>query len=1306
MHDASTLMRVEMVDAAVGVDAVVEPSCHAAVQTCGFPSYSIACQTIFTTHNTCAVQTDDITILHTANNASHPDGKFGNFKLSEKETTCSTGKYKNAETVPSRRVNTEATNQTHCVTDSLLPSTEKVKMLSASTSACVEMLDTAVGVDTVAETSCPVAVRTCDVTSYRIACQTSATDKDTYVAQMDDVTMHHTADCISYPEDKLGNRKLLERKSTCSVAKKQNIQTKLCRIITTDAGVQTQCLSDNGVLNNCNLNSYRALIKDAEKERFCSVTSTQNVEIKPKNQGTMIRFDYEKPEKCLREELKKWQSLVAWLCSKKSDDSSDESLLIPDDSSVPAPTAQSRTNKLLIQQSTDKLLMKEIIPASSGLFAVEGTPFSSCYCKRIHPDEWLMSVVPCFQCHMSPVLFQPKLRNCELAMSSMAMPSKRCCHKNAVIGACPNMNHRCVSQTAHTHQELENCCCCLCVKTNHSNHKPHECEKVMQLSYMRSTSDKKSAKQAWKRNMDTEDSSDGWETGDNHKVPSRKIFCKRPRINSTFSTETDSEIENTGLRRKGICAEKQDSCTGIGPGRKVTRKQLRKRRKVAHTRSRYSQIGMNERKKYRTARSRKISTCLKEKHLRPGSSSDTQQHAITCSRFQKRKNKQNEDHKKDCRRCISEKMLDKNFPLPKMKHRSKHLMCGQLNEHTENSDTSVMKVCSEFHIDQSDIDSVKHFQAESCSTEIPTNLQSNAVQKTEAVPQEDKRKHLSCIELFGNVSDISLDEDQQSGRIGAQMQTVQPGNVSGSSSSRHKRRAQVESRTMDCASFEMQNSKRTKIGFVNKENNVSVTSEDYETVSNIMLHSVSESNPEKCNAKTCKTSTGISLASGEPMHLDQDCDISTANGSSLMLEHQVGPYKTRQAAGKTDVSHGVSPRRKPSKLEKLRRNLIRAKMPSKIATDLPIKCVEGRKKLTRRGETSCVGSESSRPGEKNISEIAREDEMLNSISTASNLSYRPLCQNIPALILENEKSPTKLDTTAHNVANWLVNNHDNSEFMCNSVTSQVCSSTYVTKEPDNETNHGVGVSKSFASKDNVPDAEIPGCSQDILPISSCVTETVSHVSISEIQANSSSTDRAPETVKVLALPISYKENMSEASQISESVELVTLPNTYVEASTRLETVTEVCSQNMSFETCQTAVDCKDVKSPATVLRIGELEESLPCPVSPIKDPVMGEPQLNSKAIEQLISTQDTIQVAELPVDGLSIDSPERLTGSSMHKQSDKQIAMKKSTVTKKTDEKLFAGCVLQWVLKDYEVEYKKKNLKKSKSMMGQLKDKG
>jgi hypothetical protein len=157
------------------------------------------------------------------------------------------------------------------------------------------------------------------------------------------------------------------------------------------------------------------------------------------------------------------------------------------------------------------------------------------------------------------------------------------------------------------------------------------------------------------------------------------------------------------------------------------------------------------------------------------------------------------------------------------------------------------------------------------------------------------------------------------------------------------------------------------------------------------------------------------------------------------------------------------------------------------------------------------------------------------------------------------------------------------------------------------------------------------------------------------------------------------------------------------------------------------VDFRDIESPATVSKIAELEdiicpdfcqESVPCPVSPIKDLVMGEhqlnseviessePKLNSKVTESSVSTQDTIQIAELPVAELSIDSPGRLSESSMHKQTGKQITVMKSTISKNTDEKLFAGCVLQWVLKDYEVEYKKKHPKKSKSMMDQLKDKG
>ncbi|XP_023718040.1 uncharacterized protein LOC111870189 isoform X2 [Cryptotermes secundus] len=1429
MHDASTQMCVEMLDAAAGVDTIAEPSCHVAVQTCGDIAYRIACQTSINTCDACAVTTDDITILHTANNVSHPEGKFSNFKLPESKTTCSIDKKETAETIFSRKVNTEAEIQTQCVTDFPLASIGKVKMLDASTSACVEMLDAAVGVDTVAEPSCHVSVQTSGVTTYGIACQTNIADYDTCDVQMDDVTIPHTANCISPLEDRLSNCKLLEEKTNCNVGKKQSVETKLCRKVDAEAGIQMQCFSDNSILSNDKLKLYGSLLKGAEKERFFSLTLKQNsVESKSKNQSTMIRCDYKKPEKCLREEVKKWQSLVAWLCSNRSDGGPDENFPCKsDDSPIAAPTAQSSTNKLLTHQriplankrltqhstpAADKPLTQRIIPAPSGLFAVEDDPCSSGYCKKFHSDEWLMPVVPDFQhhyMHVDPLQFQPNRMNCKLAMPSMAELSKSCCYKNAVIGAIPNINHHCVSHTAHTCQEVRNCCCCLCVNTNHSNHKPHEREEVMQISCIRSTSDKKSDKQTRNRIMDTEDSHDGSVIGDSHKMPSRKMFHKRQRIESTSSMETGSETENMGSRRRGIYAEKQDISVDAGPGRKMAVKRLWKRRKVAQINGRYCQISMDEERKYRTARSRKRSRYLKENHLQP----DNQQHNSIFSRVQRRKNKH--DHKKGLRKCVSEKMLHKKFPVPKLKHRSKNVVCGQLNEHTDESGTSAFEACRKFDIDQPDaIDSMKNFEAVSCSTEIPTILQINVQQKTEAGTEEDTHKHLSCTELFGSVSDISLDEEQQSVRT-AELQTVHPGKVSGSSANRRKRRApstsasQVESSSMDCASFETLKSKRAKTYFISEKNNDSMTSKNSETVSNILLHSVSESNSKKHITRTCEVPTRISMSSGEQTHSNQENKMSAVNESCVMPEHQVSAHKTGQSAGKSNASRDAGPRGKLSKLEKLRRKITRAKMPSKIATQLPVKTVKCRKTLTPRSKVNCVGSESNRPGIKSLSEKTGEDETSNSISNVSNLSYRPSHQSIPPLLLDNKPS-AKHDTTTHNDVNLFVNhkNCDNSvvdhPVTCNSVTGQICSSTNVAKEPDTrkeihtETNHAVDMSKSFASKnavpnaeipgcfqdritlssyvtetvspvsiseiqtnsyltdeapktvkvlelpinykDIVPDAEIPGCFEDIITLSSYVTETVSPVSISEIQTNSYLTDEAPKTVKVLELPISYKQNMPEASQISETVGLVTVPHIYSETSSRLETVSEVCSQNMSSETCHAGMNARDVESPATVSKIRELEDiicpkfyqesvpcpvspiedpemcepqlnskviesSVPCPVSPIEDPEMGEPQLNSKVIESLVSTQDTIQIAELPVTELSVDSPGKLTGSLMHKQTGNHITVMKTTITKNTDEKLFAGCVLQWVLKDYEVKYKKNHPKKSKTMMVQLKDK-
>jgi hypothetical protein len=51
---------------------------------------------------------------------------------------------------------------------------------------------------------------------------------------------------------------------------------------------------------------------------------------------------------------------------------------------------------------------------------------------------------------------------------------------------------------------------------------------------------------------------------------------------------------------------------------------------------------------------------------------------------------------------------------------------------------------------------------------------------------------------------------------------------------------------------------------------------------------------------------------------------------------------------------------------------------------------------------------------------------------------------------------------------------------------------------------------------------------------------------------------------------------------------------------------------------------------------------------------------------------------------------------------DKPITVVESVVTKSTDRKPFAGSLLQWILKDYEVQYKKTHAKKHKSKKGEF----
>jgi hypothetical protein len=154
----------------------------------------------------------------------------------------------------------------------------------------------------------------------------------------------------------------------------------------------------------------------------------------------------------------------------------------------------------------------------------------------------------------------------------------------------------------------------------------------------------------------------------------------------------------------------------------------------------------------------------------------------------------------------------------------------------------------------------------------------------------------------------------------------------------------------------------------------------------------------------------------------------------------------------------------------------------------------------------------------------------------------------------------------------------------------------------------------------------------------------------------------------------------------------------------LQLSSEVRSSITSY-TVQTA-ELSNVTLPTTISKAGDMEhvvlsdfyrELVPCHISPIKDPETGALQLSSE-VKLSIPTSDTVHTAELPSAGLSNESPVRTTRSCMYQVIDKV----ESVVTESTDRKPFAGCLFQWVLKDYEVQYKQKQAKKKKTMKGEF----
>jgi hypothetical protein len=1299
MHDASTSTCVEMLDAAVGVDKIAESPCHVAVQTCTVISYSIASQTSITNNSTCAIQTDDIAAA--TDSISHPDDKFYNCILPKDKTTCSVGKKQQVEIKLSKKVYAETKMETQ----------NNILMHDASTSTCVELLDAAVGVDKIAESPCHVAIQTqLNLITSSIACQTSITTNNTCAIQTDNTV---TADSICYPEDKFDNCSLPKEKMSCNRGKKQQVETRLSRKVHAETKIETQSVAENGSLMH---DSLKSSLKGTKKVNFLNITSKHDsAERKWNTQSSMVRFNYNKPDKCSKSKANMWESLTPQLCSRKSDDSSDEdSPFGSKDSFTPAATTQSfrLTDRPVTQQST---------AASSGLFVVEAAPHLSPYSEQVHPDKCPMPVVPQF-CHhywdVDPVQFRPNMRSCEMAMQSISELSKGCCYRHPIVGACANMNHPCVPQAAHTHHGLSNyfCFCSSCVNAGQSNHRPPESEVKVQMSSTRPTSDN-SAKRVWNRIIDSEDSSSNSETEGDHKMPFRKLCLNNHTANSRFSTQMGNEDGNTSSRRRGICTDKQDSSVGAGSGRKVATKRMKKKREAAHINGRDSTLSTDEEVENKTSRLGNKNTWLKGNHLQARSSSSNMQEGSISSMLRRRKNEHNADHKKGVRKCASKK-----FPLSKQKHKSKlklnHMRHRQLTEHTEESDIPVMIIRNKVHSNQSEaVECMQDCQVGSCKAQVSTVLLSNIQQKTEAVTEENIHKHSSCMEMFSTVSDVYPHEDQQSHRTAADIQTPQPEKVSGSFLNKCKRKAPNGS-----ASSETQKSKRAKTGSVSMDSGESVTGKDSEATSSILLHYVPESSPEKYITRTRETNTDISLPSTEQPSLDQEFTCSATNKNCLLVNQTVNAHETGQAVGKTNPAQVAGPVRKISKLEKFRRSLIKSRMPSKIATKLSEKCLKSRTR-TSVSETSDAVSKSITPEVTSVSGVKQQANMPDSCTTISNMSLSPRHHST---LIENEKPSTNLDITVPNVANGFANHSKSSSVVdlhltCNSVTEQIFDITHTVREMgvredvNTETNHAVHVSRNLASSNTSFGAEIPSCVQDQVLVSSHITQASNLLSkvdhASENHSDSSLRDEIFEAVKVPS--VIYKESVPEVNHTAEATGLATSPQTYHEVDNMSKNVMKVCSSNTTPETCQGAADFRGVQSPATVSKMDEVDEIfprlhqelIPCPVSPIKDPVIDKLQLKSETVESSVITSDAKQIAELPVNGLIIKSPERLTRSSMHQKTGEQITTGKCVVVRSTDE-LFPGCVLRWALKYYEDEYKKKHPKKSKSMMGKLKNEG
>jgi hypothetical protein len=488
-------------------------------------------------------------------------------------------------------------------------------------------------------------------------------------------------------------------------------------------------------------------------------------------------------------------------------------------------------------------------------------------------------------------------------------------------------------------------------------------------------------------------------------------------------------------------------------------------------------------------------------------------------------------------------------------------------------------------------------------------------------------------------------KELDSGRTVVDLQTVQAQKVSDSSLNKCKRKAcnlsanQIENRALDCSFSETHKSKRAKTSFISKGSGNLVTSNGSEATSSVTWHSVSDSSPKKYATRTCRASTSIILPSVEQQSPNQEYEFPTANGKFKVLNSP----GAGQAVGKPDAPRHAGQQIKLSKLEKLRRNLMRAKRPSKIATEV-MKTVKHRKSLVLRSESSCAGSDCKKSGVRRLSETTGKVRILDSVTNVSNQFLRLPHQSTQTMSLKEEMLSAQHDTLAPDTINEHVNHSKSS----NPVVDHPLTCKWVTEQEPNmkreisaETNRTVEVS-SVESMDIVLDAEIPSCFQDSVPLSSHVMQTVSCLSevnnAPEVQAKSTLTGKVPKAVEVPALPVSCKEGVSEVSDLPKTTDIITLPDVCDKSGDISESVIEICSPAVAHKTCEEARDIGDTTLPTMTSEMCDMEdivlpnfrqELVPCRISPIKDPKIRKLQLSSE-VKLSIPTSDTVQTVELP----------------------------------------------------------------------------